>query len=563
MLKLKQVNEDLVFLFVILGATLLMVRPLWHSGLLFAHDAVDYFSKAVAVHQSWREGDLLARWSPHINAGYGYPNLNFYSPLFSYIAAGFMFFFPLALGFHVAMIFCLFLSGVSMYFFAREIWGRQGGLLSAVAYLFAPYHILDIYVRAAVGEATAFIFSPLILLALYRLSRKVVVRDILIGVLGVAGLILSHPLATFIFLPWALGYAIFLSGVPRRFEPRKWLAAGCVFGGALLLIAYFVLPSLLEQKFVQIERFLMFDYRNQFIHLSQILYSPWGLGGFGGTGPEFCFMVGTVHGLAALVLLIFWRRAARAVEGAGRQILFFSVCFVAAVFFTLSASAPLWKWIPRLAYVQFPWRFLMLATLALSSLSGGVICVFPPRFRKIALVAGCALFVCFNLSYCRVFKFRAIPVARSSEAYVRTLRSYESGGFLPKWVRNKMPLTASEKLQTLQGLARVSDDGGRPLDRRFHVQAALPALLCFHSYYFPGWEVLVNGNPVEIFPNNPSGLILFLVPPGVSSVRVHFGTTPVRQWGDIVSLVTLLFLALIVIFRKRVDAWLEGGTPRL
>jgi len=44
---------------------------------------------------------------------------------------------------------------------------------------------------------------------------------------------------------------------------------------------------------------------------------------------------------------------------------------------------------------------------------------------------------------------------------------------------------------------------------------------------------------------------------------VHFGTTPVRQWGDIVSLVTLLFLALIVIFRKRVDAWLEGGTPRL
>jgi len=555
--KLKPVPEDLLFLSLILGAAVLMAWPLFSNSLLDAHDSIAYYSKAVAVHQSWREGDFLARWSPHINQGYGYPNLNFYSPLFFYIAASCMFFFPLVLGFHVAIFVCLFLSGVSMYFFARELWGRQGGLLSSVAYLFAPYHALDIYMRAAVGEATAFIFFPLILLAFYRLSRGVVLRDILIGVFGVAGLFLSHPLATFIFLPWAVGYGLFLWAAAGRFEVRKLMAMGFVFGGALWVTAYFVLPSMLEQPFVHIERFLNIDYRENFLRLGHVFYAPWK---FRGASAREAIVPGEVHLLAVLVLLLFWRRIVLTVKGAGRQMLFFLALFILAIFFTLPVSAPCWRIIPKLAYVQFPWRFMMLAALSLSFLSGGVICLFSPRLRKVALFLGCILFICFNLSYCRVFYLK-IHETRSTEAYVRTLKSHESGGFVPKWVENGRILSPAKKVQVTRGEAQVVEEGGSPLDRRFHVTAATLATLCFYSYYFPGWEVFVNGRATEIYPSNPFGLILFKVPPGDSSVRVHFGTTPVRQWGEILSLSSVLFLALIMIFRKRVDAWLAGGAP--
>jgi hypothetical protein len=39
-----------------------------------------------------------------------------------------------------------------MYLLGKAVWGRIGGTLSAVLYLLAPYHALDIYVRGDVAE---------------------------------------------------------------------------------------------------------------------------------------------------------------------------------------------------------------------------------------------------------------------------------------------------------------------------------------------------------------------------------------------------------------------------
>ncbi|MEI6437704.1 MAG: 6-pyruvoyl-tetrahydropterin synthase-related protein [Candidatus Omnitrophota bacterium] len=548
-----RVKEDGVYLLLILAAAALMAWPLLSRGLIYGHDAITYFIKAVTVHQSWREGDFLSRWSPHINHGYGYPSLNFYSPLFSYIAAFFMFFFSLAAGFHAAIFLCLFLSGVTMYFFAREVWGNEGGLVASIAYLFAPYHILDIYVRGAVGEAASFIFFPMILLAFFRLSRTISVRDVLIGIVGVAGLILAHPLATFIFLPAAFVYALVLALFEGRFAWRNLLAMGFVFAGAFLLSAYFLLPAMLEQKFVHVEKFLGFDYRQHFIYLDQIFYSPWGFGDSAGRQSGMSFMAGMVQlALSLLVIVLGWR-IIPVVKRSGLQVLFFGVLLIVAAFFTTGASSFYWEHIPKLPYVQFPWRFLLLITLALSFLSGGVVWLFTGISRRIALVCVCALLIGFNMAYCRPSRFIPVDQARSSAAFVEQLTPRETTGFLPMWVRNEAIAPYAQKLQVIQGEAQVTDQGGRSLDRLFHVSAAQPAALCFYSYYFPGWEVFVNGVATEIHPENPFGLIIFAVPAGDLSVRVRFGTTPVRQWGEGISLVMLGFIIFLLFFRKKID----------
>jgi len=171
------------------------------------------------------------------------------------------------------------------------------------------------------------------------------------------------------------------------------------------------------------------------------------------------------------------------------------------------------------------------------------------------------LFFIFSISYCRAYQYVDVGKARVTESFVRQLRPNDSGGFDPKWVSDSRVLAPpAEKLQVIQGVARVVDEGGRPLDRRFRVNASSMSVLCFHGYYFPGWEVFVNGALTEIHPENPLGLIVFAVPPGDSSVRVRFGTTPVRQWGEGVSLFMVFLLVLLSVFRKRVDAWLAKAS---
>ena len=48
------------------------------------------------------------------------------------------------------------LSGFSMYFCAKRIFGdRWTGAIAAMLYILAPYHITDLYLRQALGEAAA------------------------------------------------------------------------------------------------------------------------------------------------------------------------------------------------------------------------------------------------------------------------------------------------------------------------------------------------------------------------------------------------------------------------
>ena len=56
-----------------------------------------------------------------------------------------------------------------MYLLAENIFGPVGGLLSSVFYTYAPYHLVNIYIRGAMNEAWASVFFPLILYFIKKL----------------------------------------------------------------------------------------------------------------------------------------------------------------------------------------------------------------------------------------------------------------------------------------------------------------------------------------------------------------------------------------------------------
>lgn len=544
------------YFFLILCLSAVMSLPLFHNELITAHDFIGGFQRALSIHQSWRDGDLLARWMPYTLNGYGYPMTNFYPPLFSYLAALLMFIFKPILAFNIAVFMFLFASGLAMYYLGKAIWGRQGGLISAVAYLLAPYHIVDIYVRGAVAESAGFIYPPLLLLVILKLSRKISLSWVLGGIAVLTGLLLTHAIVAMFFLPIA---AVFLLGcVYRKADAARLLwIAGVMLLFSILLSLYFWLPVIVENQFVSSYRFTngYYDFHQHFVKLAELLYAPIGL-----RIDSVSVMIGVVHLTLALSVIVFWKRISLQVAGAGKKILFFALIAIAAVLLMLPLSVRVWEIIPVFKLVQFPWRFLLCVVFALSVLSGGVLYLLPQRFRGFALWGVLLILIAANLSYTFRFKYDQVQVDDIKMALAR-IHPNDNMEYLPRWVKQINLTAPNSRLQVWQGQAQVIDQGGSGLDRRFLVRGTQESMLSYYAYYYPGWEVFIDGKRTEIHPDNPFGLMAFAVPAGEHQVRIHFGTTPWRVLAQTVSFIALLLFVVVLIKRRSLIQWLHIKYP--
>jgi uncharacterized membrane protein len=555
----KITKADWINCILILFFAVLAGNGLFANALVYGHDTMYHFIKAAAVHQSWREGNFLARWTPHLLNGYGYPLLQFYSPLFYYFAAAFMFLFSPVIAFNMALFFFLLLSGLAMYLFAREVWGGCGALVAAAAYLFAPYHLLNIYVRMTATEATAFVTFPLALWAVLRIMRHVTVMRFLAVSISVAALLLSHNIAALMSMPVVGAYVLFLFMADKKRNLFRLMAGLLAILAGGLLAAYFIVPAIMEKGVVNINKLVSgyMDYRQHFAYFYQLIYSPWGFGmSVAGPDDQMSFMLGILHLLLAIAVVIFWKRISMMIKNGPSQILFFSLVLVGMLFLTMEVSSFLWRSIPLMPFVQYPWRFLFGATVAVSFLAGGSVFLVEEKFQKYVTVTVCCLIIAVNIGYCRAARYIHEKPENSLISFLRASTPLDSREYLPIWVQQISRKAPAEKMQVWAGEAVVADEGGKPLNRKFNVHAKAPSVLCFHSYYFPGWEVFVDGVQTEIHPENIFGLIAFAVLPGDHNVMVHFGTPPLRRAAEGVSLAMLAILFMGLMFRKRIDGWI-------
>ncbi len=556
--RLSEEYPDFLAIAALLAFAVIIARPLGVNSLLAAHGE-DIFIKAVAMHQAWQDGDLLGRWIPSLIHGYGYPVFNFYAPLFFYVAAALMFLpVPVFLAFNAAVFIFLFLSGVSMYVFAREVWGRAGGFLSAVAYLFVPYHLVDLYVRGAIAEFSAFAFAPLVLWAMVRLVRTVDARGMVAGIFATAGLMLTHTISSLFFIPAGGAYLLVLFFTGMKRDLGKLLAGIGMIAGGAALSAYFWVPALVEKKYVQTERLVTgyYEYSQHFVSLGRLLYSPWN----DGLNKPMPVMVGLLHMLLAAAVIVFWKRINARVRGAWVQVAFFLLFFIAACFFMLPASGFVWKAIPLLSFAQFPWRFLTCTALALSLLAGGIAGIVEARHVSKVVLGAVLVIVAVSIPYCHTFGYKPVHYVASKE-YLLNSTPLDNMEYLPVAVRKISFAAGPQKLQPWVGEADVTLMRGAALDETYRVHARTPAALGYATYYFPGWEAAVDGHRTDIHEDNIYGLIAFAVPPGEHEVRVHFTTTPVRRAAEAVSAVTLVFLLAVLCFYSGLGARLRKISP--
>lgn len=311
-----------------------------------------------------------------------------------------------------------------------------------------------------------------------------------------------------------------------------------MFSG-LMLSAYFWIPALYENKYINSELFVKGFFRDHFIRPLSLFYSEWGYGSNindqGGLSPY----IGIVHGvlLVTSFVLIFY-------SSSKRYIGFWIAITMGAIFMTQSISLPLWERFHILEQFQFPWRYLAIASFTLPVLVGYV-------FSKIQNIM-------FLASITALMILLSFPLIQPKD-YVNKPDNYYMtypgtgayhGESTTIWTAGDHSAFAKNPVEVISGEAEITNYQKKTHIHTYFVDAKSHAKLVDNTVYFPGWKVFVDSQPTEIQFQDPNyrGLITYNVGQGIHTIEVVFTETKIRKLADIISLLTFCFLIVVFLF---------------
>jgi hypothetical protein len=633
------------YLLLLFPLSLFALAPLAAPGYFYdAHDGRHSVFFVTMFDEAIRSGALWPRWAMHHNQGYGYPTFLVQAPLAFYVAE---FFVLLGVGITNAVKIAWavgFLAGAwGMYLLVKSWileWPAKPGkgarepqaersahfaslcaLAAGLLYTYAPYHLLDSYVRAAFAETWLMAWFPWVFLAFDRL----IVRGratgwqgrLLVAALSYAGLLLTHAFAFVAFTPLLAAFILFRlwmawrrealdernqarDGVPApsrttdsraaRLAQRTALAAGAGIA-AFLLAAIFLVPLFVEGPVLVQEDWTRatYHYTRHWVHWGQFFSPFWGYGYSDdpvGANDGMGFQLGVMLMLPALVAAYLLVVAYASAQGGSRRsfatgqdndlymlMLFLLLASLGVLAFVTPAAVALWRAVPVIEVVQFPWRLLALATFTLSALGGLVIwqlgresSLLPNLCADGGGVLVVALLVCFaGFAYSRPAALQPIePWREDGRAVMQFEREHPDMLGYTRFVEERFTdspladqyLAAEFSNTALERLAVSSGEGevlrSYSLGHAFGGEVAMvsPGTVQVRLFEFPGWQISVDGAPVAHRVSPPYGLIELDLLEGRHRIDLWMGTTPPRTAGAATTAVTLFILAGLWLYSR-------------
>ena len=465
---------------VLLGLPL--ITPLLHwTAVACTHDGHLHYHRVAAMAHAWANGVTLSRWMPDLAFGYGYPFFVYreaaplYAVLLPHLAG-----LPLPAASNLFYGLTILAAGVAMGLWARDLFGPRAAVVSAVAYMAAPYVLVDALVRGNAPESLALPLLPFVLWAGRRWVLFGSLWAFVAGALGLALLSFSHNISVFIFAPTLVVYLVvvgFWSGrggageqggrgdaiAPAPLPPRApaLLRAALLLALGLGLAFFYTGGAVLEMDQVTLERSTTTrnnDWRFNFASVAEIL-SPVAPEDPTSLNPPLRLRLGWAPLLLAALGAggLLWLRGDDARTREQRLHIWLMLAAIAVyLFMALPLSRPLWERLPLIDFVQFPWRFVGRAALPVALLAGVAFAGRPAADNAPWPVGR------------RGAGSRPSPAGRSSPVVER----------LPAAVRSPLGLT----LLALAAIALLLLEAVPNLYPRLCVEEPFPTILTVHAY---------------------------------------------------------------------------------
>ena len=347
---------------VILLAAAVAVAPQLLRGNSCGHDFDFHLVSWFDCLNGWRHGILYPHWTPSANYGAGEPRFVFYPPLTWMLGAALGVVLPWTLVPIVLTFLILAATGLATRALARQAFADGAATLAGCAALFSGYALFTAYERSAFGELTGGFWIPLLLLFVLsdRNPSESIFKRALDGstallALVVAGAWLSNAplgvMASYLLAAVALAAAL----LEKSWAPvlRAAIAAALGIG----LAAVYLIPAAWEQRWV--------DIRQATDDPGLLIENSWLFGRH--ADPALALHDQELWRVSIIAVIMIAVALAGLLVSRLRNSLPAKLCWwfplalipLAVLFLQLPISLPVWNLLPKLRFLQFPWRWLV------------------------------------------------------------------------------------------------------------------------------------------------------------------------------------------------------------
>ena len=504
--------------------------PFFFLGTPSGHDVEFHLYSWLDVMSQWRQGILYPRWAALAHFAYGEPRFVFYPPGSWTLGGLISLIFPWTIASPIYIWIALVLAGSSMFMLARRWFDRRDATFAAVFYAVNPYHLVIVYWRSAFAELLASCLIPLLLLLVLRAGdgeRRVVIP---LGLLLGASWLTNAPAAVMIHYSLALLILVF-AWRKKSLELLSLAAVAVVVGGCVA--AFYLLPAIYEQPWIDIVNAVSAGSRPAdnflFIHT---------------TDPDHDKFNRIISWVAVLEMIIVglgasvgkeWRQTQRNLWMA------LTIWAGACAVLTLPLSLLLWNALPKMQFMQFPWRwmlclsmiFVLLVTTGLKRWwMRGLVCVL------------CVIVVVVAWHRVQAPWWDTADDLREMQDNMYTGVGYEGTDEYTPLGADPGAIDKDARKVTIEGTAHADIRVQRwdPEMKEFTVQSSAADQVALRLFSYPAWSARVNGHEVATGFHSGTGQMLVPVEAGMNRVEIRFGRSWDRKLGGWISILTVLGL---------------------
>jgi hypothetical protein len=417
-----------------------------------------------------------------------------------------------------------------MFLLARRYLARTDAIFAATLYAINPYYIVVVYWRSALAELLAGCLLPLLLLVILR-DRSDGRRLVLPLSLVVAAAWLTNAPAA-VMVNYSLALLILVVAITFR-QPRLLLygALAVVLGAALA--GFYLIPAAYEEKWVNIAEVLAPGLRPQDNFLFTLINDA--------DHNRFNLVVSIV-GAAEVILFAaaaFMSRRWRDESQAAWRAL--TIWGGAATVLMLPITLIFWQYLPKLRFVQLPWRWALCLNVAFAML---VAVAF--RRRVIRALVCMAMFAVLWTVWHQVQ-----PPWWDTAADIQELHDFIEDGAGYEGTDEYVPVGVDAS-NVDRNAPLVTTTSGRTVtlhiqnwtaeNKTFSTESAGAETLRLRLFNYPAWQADVNEQEAKSSSQPDTGEILIPVEAGINRVHVHFGRTRDRFIGGLCSVMALLLI---------------------
>jgi hypothetical protein len=560
------VNAKRVWLFALalsFAIALVIISPFFWKGNASGHDFSFHVASWMDAAAQWRDGILFPRWTDAANHGFGEPRFIFYPPISWMFGAALGLVLPWIVVPAVFIVLTQTLAGLCAFVLGRRLFPPRGALVCAVCYAANPYALLIVYMRSDFAEQLALGFFPLLFLAAAEVlglfdpparsaRHSIVFLAITFAAVWLtnapAGVVASYSLAT-----------LFVWTAAKKKSWRPLLHGTAALALGFGLAGFYLVPAAYEQRWVNISLALASGLQP----LQNFLYAVIAdaeHNAFNRIASNTAILMIALTGIFAASSFPRSRSSAQPLKKSLWGTLV--ALSVTAAFLMLRISNILWEALPKLRFVQFPWRWMSILAIPFAVFISAALVQKPARrYSAAAMIAAVLAILACTATYMvrhTWWDSEDVPVlleALQNNEGFEGVDEYDPLGddhsLLPEKLERVMVVPTPEAEAELKSPTEITVQRWTAEKKEMRITTREPAVLKLRLLDYPAWRVEINEALVVPEQTGETDQITVPLATGSSRVLVRFIRTPDRTIGGLISATCILIALLLFAWRPK------------